>query len=186
MVSTQAAGRRPGHRTRRRLKHLPTSASPARAPGASRSPMPPASAGRRVTIWGRDAAAMRELARDAARRAPAGRRPRGRRFARAPTSRDLERLRRDPARDARAGDAGCRRRSSRRAVAPATARHLRQRHRTRHEPLHDRSHRRGRAGMAARDPLRPELCRRRRRRPADRGDAGRARRRRWRPRFAAR
>ena len=80
------------------------------------------------------------------------------------------------------------------ALAPMIApRHagdrLRQGHRARHPQVHDRGDRRMRADRAAGDPVRPELCRRRGARPADRGDARGARRgagrRRW-PRRSAR
>ena len=54
---------------------------------------------------------------------------------------------------------------------------LRQGHRARHAQIHDRDHRRMRAERDAGDPVRPELRRRRGARPADRGDARRARRR---------
>ena len=48
---------------------------------------------------------------------------------------------------------------------------LRQGHRARHPQIHDRGDRGMRADRAAGDPVRPELCRRRGARPADRGDA---------------
>ena len=51
---------------------------------------------------------------------------------------------------------------------------LRQGHRARHAQIHDRGHRRMRAEGGAGDPVRPELRRRRRARPADRRHARRA------------
>ena len=53
---------------------------------------------------------------------------------------------------------------------------LRQGHRARQQKIHDRDRRRMRAERDAGDPVRTELCRRRGARPADRGDACRARR----------
>ena len=49
---------------------------------------------------------------------------------------------------------------------------LRQRHRARHAQIHDRDRRRMRAQRGAGDFVRPELCRRRGARPADRRHAG--------------
>ena len=185
MVSTSAAGR--GRFARRTLacSSFRPSASPGRAPGASRSPTPPRARGASVAVWGRDAAAMRRAGADAPQRAPARRRAGGRASASAPT-RGLERLRRDPAGDSRAGDARGGRAASPRRCRAAAARRLRQGHRARRRPLHDRGLAEAAPGWPTRDPLRAELRRRRRRRPADRGDAGRAPTRRWRARFARR
>ena len=108
--------------------------------------------------------------RDTAKSPPA-RHPARRRRLRHVRSQGRRRCRGGAARGAGPGRAGGRRRGCRRPRRGYADRRLRQGHRARHAPVHDRGHRPMRAGRRAGDPVGPELCGRRRARPADRRDA---------------
>ena len=88
-----------------------------------------------------------------------------------PRSRRGRARRGDPAGGAGAGDALGRQGAWRDDCAAHADHRLRQGHRARHPQVHDRGDRRMRAERDAGDPVRPELCRRRGARPADRGHA---------------